>query len=274
MQWYPSIQKLIVILSHFCELKSENKKRISLAFDEEIEADLLDFLNDRKNMYEQIYEKDEKLVLDEVIVHGIFCTLKLHYGQTNNEITEKFLLLTDCELNGFLQLFCPDTIYNQINSQLNGKPLYSLINKYNLQDRINPDFSRALKIAVTYYSKIGGFLHKVNDEIEFSKYCGIECNDPSLETPPVLFSLPHYISSGDELIENYDREGTRKRGLKDLVLRKSDGSCGYFKDLSKIKKEKDPSLNKFLLIGRKESIQANSITQKFEDFMISKYRST
>ena len=222
-------------------------------------------------MYEQIYEKDDKLVLDEVIVHGIYCTLKLHYGETNNEITEKFLLLTDCELDEFLRLFCPSQIYIQIDSQLNGRPLYSLINKYNLQDKINLDFSQSLKIAVALYSKAAGFLHKVSDEIAFSKECGIKYGNPSLEIPPVLFSLPHYIPSDDEIIENYDREGTRKRGLKDLVLRRSDGSCGYFKDLSKIKKEKDPTLNKFLLIGRKESIQANSITKKFEDFIIKKY---
>lgn len=263
----------IIRHSHFCELKSENKKRTSLAFEEEIEGDLLAFLNDRKNMYEQIYEKDEKLILDEVIVHGIFCMLKLHYGQTNNEITEKFLLLTDCELNGFLNLFCPSTICSQLNSQLNGKPIYYLIDKYNLQEQTNPEFTKALKRAVAYYSKIGGFLHKVNDEIKFSKYCDIECNEPSIEIPALLFSLPHYIPSDDELVENYDREGTRKRGLKDLVLRKSDGSCGYHKDVSKTRKEKDPSLNKFLLIGRKESIQADSITQKFEEFMISQYRS-
>lgn len=38
----------IIRHSHFCELKDGNKKRISLAFDEEIEADLLDFLTYRK----------------------------------------------------------------------------------------------------------------------------------------------------------------------------------------------------------------------------------
>lgn len=266
------INKMHIIRhSHFCKLMNENKTRISLAFNESIAADLLSFLTDRKNMYEQVYETDDKVILDEVMVHSIFCTLKLHYGQTNNEITEKFLLLTDCELNEFLRLFSPCTLYNQLNSQLNGKPLYALINKYNLQDSTNPDFSRALKIAGTIYLKTAGFLQKVNDEREFSENIGIKSSDPSIEIPPILFSVPHYIPSKDELIENYDREGTMKRGLKDLVLRKSDGSCGYFKDLSKIKKENDPSLNKFLISGVKESVQMNSINKKFEDFMMSKY---
>ncbi|KAB2942181.1 MAG: phosphohydrolase [Candidatus Methanoperedens nitroreducens] len=261
----------IIRHSHFCDLKSEGKKRISLAFDENIESSLLGFLNDRKNMYDQVYENDEKLILDEVIVHSIFCTLKINYGQSNNEITEKFLLLTDCELNEFLRLFSPSGIYNQINSQLNGKPLYSLINKYNLQDQFDFDFYRSLKIAVALYSKTAGFQYKIDDEIKFAKFCDIKCNIPSLEIPPILFSLPHYIPSDDELIQNYDREGTKKRGLKDLVIRKSDGSCGYFKDTSKTQKEKNISLNKFLLIGSKEYIQTNSVIEKFKEFMIDKY---
>lgn len=259
----------IIDNSHFCELKEGSKTRISLGFNEQIVDDLNLFLTERKNMYKQVYENDDKVVLDEVIVHGIFSTLKLHYGQVNNEITKKILLLNDCELNGFLEMFSPNLIYGQINSQLNGKPLYGLISKYNLQDKTNIDFYKALKEAVTIYSKLAGFSDKIKDEIELSKLIGLEVDQPDLEIPPILFSLPHYIPS-DGINESHKREGNQ-RGLDDLVLIKSDGSCGYFENLSDIKKEKDPSLNKLLLIGKKDLIQDDSINDEFKDFIISKY---
>lgn len=259
----------IIDHSHFCELKENSKTRISLGFNEDIIDDLNLFLTERKNMYKQVYENDNKIVLDEVIVHGIFSTLKLHYGQTHNEITRKILLLNDCELNGFLEMFSPKLIYNQINSQLNGKPSYALLSKYNLEDKTNVDFYKALKEAVTIYSKLAGFSDKIDDEIEFSKIVGIEVDEPDLEIPPILFSLPHYIPS-DGTNKNHKREGNQ-RGLDDLVLRKSDGDCGYYENLSEIRKEKDPSLNKLLLIGKKELIQVDSINDEFKKFIISKY---
>ena len=258
----------IIENSHFCELKVESKTRMSLGFSEDIVDDLNSFLTDRKNMYKQVYENDDKVVLDEVIVHGIYSTLKLHYGEVNNEITKKILLLNDCELNGFLEMFSPKLIYDQINSQLNGEPLYILISKYNLQDENNLDFYIALKEAVTKYSKLSGFVDKINDENELSERIGIEVDQPALEIPPILFSLPHYIPSDKN--ENYNRE-RKQRGLKDLVLKKSDGSCGYLKNISNIEQEKDPSLNKLLLIGRKELIQDGSINNEFKKFIIEKY---
>jgi len=123
----------IIEHSHFCELSDDGKTRTSLGFSEDIEDELNLFLIERKNMYKKVYENDDKVILDEIIVHGIFCMLKSHYGQEKNDITKRFLLLTDCELNVFLEFFSPSLIYHQINSQLNGRPLYSLISKYNLQ---------------------------------------------------------------------------------------------------------------------------------------------
>lgn len=260
----------IVEHSHFCELRDDGKTRTSLAFSEDISDDLNLFLVERKNMYKQVYENEDKVILDEVIVHGIYCMLKLHYGVAKNDLTRKFLLLTDCELNGFLELFSPSIIFNQINSQLNGKPSYSIISKYNLQEKSNPNFYIALKEAVTRYAKLYGFQYKLDDEIEFSENIGIKAENSGLGIPPIIFSLPHYIPSDDNTNENYEREGKRKRGLKELVLRKSDGSCGYYTDLSNIQKEKDPSLNKFLLIGKNELVQ-NNIPNDFEKFITSKY---
>ena len=261
----------IIEHSHFCNIKDNGKTRRSLAFSEDIVDDLNMFLTERKNMYKQVYEIDEKVILDEVLVHGIFGTLKGHYGLEKNDTTGKFLLLTDCELNEFLELFSPSSMYNQIYSQLNGEAQYILLNKYNLRDKNNPELHKALKEAIITYSKLYGFLSKINDEKEFSDFAGIKVED--LEIPPILFSLPHYIPSDDDVYENYEREGKRKRGLNELVLTKSDGSCGYFTDLSTIQKEKDPSLNKFILIGNKKYTNKldYSITEKFEEWILSKF---
>lgn len=259
----------IIQNSHFCELKDGDKTRISLSFNEKIVRELTSLLAFRKNMYEEVYENDDKVILDEIIVHVIYSTFYIYYGIHNNEVTKKFLLLTDCELNDFLKLFSPSSIFTVYDSQLNSKPEYSLIKKYDLYDG-NSDFSRALKEAVSKYSKVFGFNLKFKDERDFSEYLEIMSDkDENHEIPPILFSLPHYIPSQKD--ENYEREAKKIGGLKDLVLRKSDGSCGYFTDLSRITKEKDPSLNKFILIGKVDSSQKDNIIRKFEEFIKARY---
>ena len=244
-----------------------NKKRISLGFIKDIERTLTSLLIFRKNMYEEIYECDDKVILDEVIVHTIFSLFRFYYGLYNNEITKKFLLLNDCELYEFLELFSPRSIFELYNSQLNGEPVYSLIKKYDLYEE-NTEFSHALKEAVVKYSRSLGFESKFIAERQFSEQVGIMSeNDKNHEIPPILFSLPHYIPA--EKSFEYEREAKTKRGLKDLVLINSDGSCGYFEYVSKITKEKDPSLNKFLLIGPKYLTDHDIIIEEFEKFMIS-----
>ncbi|MFZ3059784.1 MAG: hypothetical protein WA102_08590 [Candidatus Methanoperedens sp.] len=260
---------LIIQNSHFCELRDGNKTRKSLSFDEKIVRALTSILTFRKNMYEEVYETDEKVILDETIVHIIYSILKLYYGLENNETTKKFLLLTDCELNEFLELFSPSSIFKLYSTQINGKPTYSFIKKYDLFDE-SSEFSQALKEAVSRYSRVFGFNLKFKDERLFSENIKIMSEkDETYEIPPILFSLPHYIPS--QTSENYEREGKKKRGLKDLVLRKTDGHCDYFTNVSKITKEKDPSLNKFLLIARKDLAQKDSIIEKFEEFIIAQY---
>jgi len=221
-------------------------------------------------MYEEVYENDDKVILDEVIVHIIYCTLSLYYGLKNDDVTKKFLLLNDCEFNEFLELFSPSSIFKQYSSQLYDKSAYTLIKKYNLYDDNSSDFSRALKEAVLKYSRVFGFDLKFKDERQFSEYLKIMSDgDETHEIPSILFSLPHYIPSQNS--ENYEREGKRKRGLKDLVLRKSDGHCDYFINVSGITKEKDPSLNKFLLIGKEEGVEKDDIIEKFEKFITERY---
>lgn len=248
--------------------KEGNKTRISLGYNEKIDRDLTTLLTFRKNMYEEIYENEEKVIFDEIMVHIIYSTFSLYYGSHNDEITKKFLLLTDCELNEFLKLFSPPSIFNLYDSQFNNKSKYSLIKKYDLYDE-SSDFSRALREAVLKYSKLFGFKLKFENERRFSEYLKIMSDkDENHTIPPILFSLPHYIPSQKE--ENYEREAKKKGGLKDIVLRKSDGCCGYFTDVSPITKEKDPSLNKFLLIG-KDKMNQKEIIDNFEEFIIKEH---
>ncbi|MFA4956679.1 MAG: HD domain-containing protein [Candidatus Methanoperedens sp.] len=261
---------LIIQSSHFCELKEGDKKRTSLCFDEKRKRDLTSLLTFRKNMYEEVYENDDKVILDEVIVHIIYCTISLYYGLKNDNVTKKFLLLNDCEINDFLGLFSPISIFKQYTSQLYGKPEYTLIKKYYLNDNNSSDFSRALKEASSKYSRVFGFDLKFREERQFSENLKImRGEDETHEIPSILFSLPHYIPSQNS--DNYEREGKRKRGLKDLVLRDSDGHCDYFKNLAGITKEKDLSSNKFLLIGKEEGIEKDYIIEEFEKFMMERH---
>lgn len=256
---------LIIESSHFCELKDGEKTRTSLSFDEKIKRDLTSLLTLRKNMYEEVYENDNKVILDEVIVHVIYSTISLYYGLKNDDITKKFLLLNDCEIKEFLELFSPSSIFRQYSSQLYSKPVYTLIKKYNL-DNDSSDFSRALKEAVSKYSRVFGFDLKFKDERQFSESLKFMSDgDQTHEIPSILFSLPHYIPSQNS--EIYEREGKRKRGLKDLVLRDSNGHCDYFKNLAGITREKDSSSNKFLLIGKVGHVEKDDIIEKFEKFI-------
>ena len=258
--------------SHFCELTYKNKRgitgtRISLGFDVALTSTLTQFLRTRRNMYAEIYEADDKVILDEVIVHAIYHTLLRHYNFQRNDVTEKLLFLTDCQLDGFLEFFSPNSIYNVFNSQLSGKLLFSSINKYLLVGD-ETDFLVALKDAVTTYSKLSGFLNKYTDEIEFSKKIGATIGENDI--PPILFCLPHYLPKEEPELEDDEREGLKN----DLVIIKDDGTCGYFKDISIIEKERDPSLNKFILICKKDIGNQDKICEQFEEYILENYGET
>lgn len=266
----------IIENSYFCKLEGVSPRKV-LSYAESIETELTSFLRMRNIMYLEVYENTDKLILDEVIMHVVYATLQ-YYKQENNEITRKLLLLNDYEFSEFLRYFSPNSYYDFFDSQLNGKPKYSLIKSYSLFDENNKDLAHSLREATSMYFKVVGFKRKLSDEDELSTRMSLVTDVSRNGIPPIIFSSPHYTPHSSEWrsgCADGDRDH-RKNSADDLVLRRKDGKCGYFKDLSQIQRENNPNLNKFLLIGDHDILERNSlkkdqIANEFEQFILLRY---